>query len=83
MYPDWVVEILSPAQQATRVISNILYSIKYASKLGWLIDPEARIILVFMPGQEPMEFTAKDNLPVPEFLRLSLSVEQIFGWLKV
>ena len=83
VYPDWTVEILSPNQRATKVISNILHCLKHGTNLGWLIDPEDRIILVFIPGQEPVELTGKDSLPTPEFLTLNLTVEQVFSWLKV
>jgi len=82
IYPDWTVEILSPNQTATKVISNILHCLKYGTQLGWLIDPDERLILAFIPGQEPVELTGSDRLPVPIFLTLDLTVEQVFGWLK-
>ncbi len=81
--PDWTVEILSPDQNATKVISNILHCLKYGTQLGWLIDPEERLILVFKPRQEPIELTGQDRLPTPNFLTLNLTVDQVFGWLKV
>ncbi|GAA6622959.1 Uma2 family endonuclease [Scytonema sp. NUACC26] len=83
IHPNWMVEILSPDQKATKVISNILHCLKHGTELGWLIDPEDRIILVFIPGQEPVELTGNDTLPIPQFLTLDLTVEQVFGWLKV
>jgi len=87
IYPDWTVEILSPDQRTTKVIGNILHCLKYGTQMGWLIDPEERLILVFIPGQEPRELTRKDVLPMPKFLTLDLTldltVEQIFGWLKI
>ena len=81
-HPDWTVEILSPDQRATKVISNILHCLKYGTQLGWLIDPEERFILVFIPGQEPVELTGQNRLPMPSFLTLDLTVDQVFGWLK-
>jgi Uma2 family endonuclease len=83
IYPDWTVEILSPEQKATKVISNILHCLKYGTQLGWLIDPDERLILAFIPGQEPLELTGSESLPIPNFLNLDLTVEQVFGWLKV
>lgn len=83
IHPDWTVEILSPDQKATKVISNILHCLKYGTQLGWLIDPEERLILAFIPGQEPVELMGQDSLPMPDFLTLELTVDQIFGWLKV
>ena len=81
--PDWTVEILSPEQRATKVISNILHCLKYGTQLGWLIDPDERLILVFIPGQEPVELTGSARLPMPKFLTLNLTVDQVFGWLRV
>ncbi|WP_414550534.1 hypothetical protein [Anabaena sp. CCY 0017] len=60
------------------------------SQLGWLIDPEERLILAFIPGQEPMELTGGDRLwraehrrlPIAKFFTLDLTVEQVFDWLK-
>jgi len=83
IHPDWTVEILSPDLKTTKVISNILHCLKYGTQLGWLIDPEERLILAFIPGQEPVELTGQDRLPIPEFLTLDLTVEQVFGLLKV
>lgn len=83
IFPDWTVEVLSPEQRTTKVISNILHCLKYGCQLGWLIDPDERLILGFTPGQEPVEYTGSDCLPVPQFLTLNLTVDQVFGWLKV
>ncbi len=83
IYPDWTVEILSPDQRATKVISNILHCLKYGTQLGWFIDPEERSILAFMPGQEPVELIGQNPLPMPKFLPLNLTAAEVFGWLKV
>jgi Uma2 family endonuclease len=82
VYPDWTIEILSPEQNTTKVIRNILHCLKNGTQLGWLIDPDERLVLVFLPGQQPLEMTGDDYLPVPEFLPLNLTVTQVFAWLK-
>ncbi len=82
IYPDWTVEILSPDQNATKVISNILHCLNHGTELGWFVDPSEKIAIAFQPGQQPMELTGGDLLPVPTFLDLQLTVEQMFGWLK-
>ncbi len=82
IHPDWTIEILSPDQNATKVIRNILHCLRHDTQLGWFIDPDERIVIVFRPGQELLEMTGTDRLPVPEFLELDLTVEQVFGWLK-
>jgi Uma2 family endonuclease len=83
LYPDWTIEILSPDQNATKVISNILHCLKHGTQLGWFIDPRERLIIVFLPGQQPLEIMGDDTLPVPEFMELALTVVQVFDWLKV
>lgn len=82
IYPDWTIEILSPDQNATEVIGNILHCLKHGTQLGWFIDPSAKIVLAFLPEQQPIELTGEDILPVPKFLDLHLTVAQIFSWLK-
>ena len=82
IYPDWTVEILSPEQKTTKVIRNILHCLKHGSHLGWLVDPEERVILVFRPEQLPTELMGNDVLPVLPNLELTLTVDDVFAWLK-
>ena len=82
IYPDWTIEILSPDQSATKVISNILHCLNHGTQLGWFVDPSAKIAIAFQPGQQPIELSCEDTLPVPAFLDLQLTVTQIFSWLK-
>jgi Uma2 family endonuclease len=51
--------------------------------LGWLIDPGDRSILAFLPKQEPVLYDGNDQLPVLEATHLELTVNQVFGWLKM
>ncbi len=81
--PDWGVEILSPEQSSTKVIRNILHCLKHGCRLGWLIDPDDLSILVFLPGQQPEALQGNERLPVLEEIPLNLTVEQVFGWLKL
>ena len=81
-YPDWTIEILSPDQTTTKVIRNMLHCLKHGSQLGWLIDPEERVILVFRPEQLPTELVGDEVLPVLPTLTLALTVNDVFAWLK-
>jgi Uma2 family endonuclease len=83
IYPDWTIEILSPDQSSTKVITNILHCLKHGTKIGWLIDPTERLILVFLPEQQPLEMTGDDKLPVLKNLTLNITVAQVFAWLKL
>ena len=81
--PDWRIEILSPDQSSNRVTGNILHCLKYDCQLGWLLDPDDRSILVFQPKQQPELRQGKDDLIVLDGIELNLTVEQVFGWLKM
>ncbi|MCM0590539.1 MAG: Uma2 family endonuclease [Gloeotrichia echinulata DVL01] len=83
LHPDWTIEILSPEQKPNKVIGNILYCLEYGSELGWFIDPGDRSVLIFLPGQQPQLLQGSDNLPVLGEIELQLTVEQMFGWLKM
>jgi Uma2 family endonuclease len=80
--PDWTIEILSPDQNPTRVINNILFCLNHNAKLGWLIDPEEKLVLVFKPQQQPEGKENQDILPVLDVLSdLQLSAADLFGLL--
>ncbi|MBD1885168.1 Uma2 family endonuclease [Microcoleus vaginatus] len=80
--PDWIIEILSPDQSSTRVIKKILFCLKNKTKLGWLIDPEEKLVLVFKPQQQPEAKENQDILPVLDVLSdLQISAADLFGLL--
>jgi Uma2 family endonuclease len=81
--PDWAIEILSPEQSSNRVTGNILHCLTHGCKLGWLLDPDDRSVLVFQPQKQPELHQGKDRLIVWDELELDLTAEQVFGWLKM
>ena len=83
--PDWTIEILSPEQSSTRVASNILHCLDHDCQLGWLIDPDERLVQVYDPDKRLTSLeSAEDTLPVPPFAEaLQLTVGKLFGWLQV
>jgi Uma2 family endonuclease len=81
--PDWTIEILSPEQRTNRVLGNILYCLEHGSDLGWLIDPDDISILVLQQQQQPALYQGDRALPVLQDLELTLSVNQVLGWLKM
>jgi Uma2 family endonuclease len=81
--PDWTIEILSPDQSANRVTGNILHCLKHGCSLGWLVDPGDRSILLLQPNRQPELQYGQDTLIVLEGIDLTLTVENIFGWLKM
>ncbi len=80
--PPWVIEILSPAQSQTKVTGNILHCIKHGTKLGWLLDPNERSILIYQPNSLPDLLSGVDILPVLDGVSLTLTVDDVFAWLK-
>jgi Uma2 family endonuclease len=80
---DWIIEILSPDQSATKVTKKILHSLKHETQMGWLIDPDEQTIFVYQPKQQPEVFDEpEDLLPVASFAsELQLTVGDVFGWL--
>ncbi|MBD2311893.1 Uma2 family endonuclease [Desertifilum sp. FACHB-1129] len=80
--PDWVIEILSPEQSPSRVISKITFCLKHGTKLGWFIEPEDESVVVFLPNQLPEVKYGDEKLPVLEVLGdWNLSVGDVFSWL--
>jgi Uma2 family endonuclease len=80
--PDWTMEILSPEPSSSRVINKILFCLKNHTKLGWMIDPEEELVIVFKPQQEPEIKENEDILPVLDVLSdLQMSADDLFGLL--
>ena len=82
--PNWIIEILSPDQSATKVTKKILHSLKFDTEMGWLIDPEEQTVFVDRSLHQVEVFEARSEqlLPVPFFAsELQLDVVELFGWL--
>ena len=83
--PDWMIEILSPDQSMTILIKKILHCLDHGTMLGWIIDPEEKVIFCYAPSSQVQYFEQeKDLIPVPSFLQdFQLTLGDIFGWLNV
>jgi len=81
--PDWIIEILSPDQNANKVIGKILHSLQHGAQLGWFLDPSDRSILTFMPECQLILMTGGDRLPALDPVLLELTADAIFDWLKM
>jgi Uma2 family endonuclease len=80
--PDWTIEILSPEQSSNCVAGTILHCLQHGCQLGWLIDPDDRSILVFLPHQAPV-MCIDDRIPYLDNIPLHLTTDQVFNWLKM
>ena len=65
-----------------RVIDNLLFLIERGTRLGWLLDPDERVTIGYQPDQLPKIFGGEQQLLVLLNISLSLSVTQLFDWLK-
>lgn len=84
IYPDWIIEILSPEQSTTQVIKKIIFCLKQGTQLGWLIDPEDESVMIFKPDQLPEIKADEEILPVLESIKdWQFSAQEIFNWLKI
>ncbi|MGB0562751.1 MAG: Uma2 family endonuclease [Spirulinaceae cyanobacterium] len=83
--PDWIIEILSPEQSATLVMEKIVFCLAQGTELGWLIDPQAKNILVFDVGL-PTIHLADNTTPLKVLKDLAdwqITAPEIFGWLQL
>lgn len=82
--PNWVIEILSPDQNQTKVIRNILYCLDHGTEMGWLLDPDEELVFVYFSDRTIAVFENKsDRLPVPSFAEsFQLTVGELFSWLE-
>ncbi|MEG4275484.1 MULTISPECIES: Uma2 family endonuclease [unclassified Microcoleus] len=81
--PDWTIEILSPDQSQTKVVRNILHCLANGTQMGWLIDPDEKLVFVYFADRTIAFFEEpSDRIPVPPFAEsFNLTVGQMFSWL--
>lgn len=53
------------------------------SQLGCSIDPNDLSILVFLRYRQPILMENDDTLPALEGIKLNLTVDRLFDWLKM
>ena len=51
--PDFVAEIRSPSDTLARLQRKMDEYLAAGARLGWLIDPPRRRVIIYRPGQEP------------------------------
>ncbi|CAN1210572.1 Uma2 family endonuclease [Tumidithrix helvetica PCC 7403] len=80
--PDWLIEILSPDQSTTKLITKIQDCLTEGTQLGWLIDSQEKVVMIFLPEQ-PLRLLRDDTpLTVLNEISLQLTPDLIFGWLE-
>lgn len=51
--PEFVIELRSPSDRASRVEEKMERWVGKGAQLGWLIDPQRKLVMVYRPGREP------------------------------
>jgi Uma2 family endonuclease len=81
--PDIHIEIVSRDQSVRKCRERIVFSTANGCPLGWLIDPENRVVQVFRPGEPLIQIAADGVLEgEPVLPGYRLPVSELFGWLK-
>jgi Uma2 family endonuclease len=81
IHPDWVIEILSPAQQQKKLLTKLLHCSRNGTEIGWLINSEEESILGVFSGQKIELYEGDDKLPILENIELELTAKKVFSWL--
>jgi Uma2 family endonuclease len=77
--PDFVVELLSPTDSLAVTQAKMVEYIENGSRLGWLIDPEARRIFVYRQGAPVEELKDLTQLSAdPELPGFRLDLQDIW-----
>jgi len=77
-----MIEILSPNQSATNLITKIQIRLQSGWKLGWLIDPQEQAIMCFFPNNQWKLSQRNEKLPVLDEISLVITPDEIFSWLQ-
>ncbi|MEO1298074.1 MAG: Uma2 family endonuclease, partial [Cyanobacteria bacterium J06636_16] len=81
--PDWAVEILSPNQSPSKPVRKLAHCLQHGTEVGWLIDPGGLAVTAFYPNQIPVVLEDSDKLPTLSGVPLELTVDDVFGWLRI
>jgi Uma2 family endonuclease len=78
--PDIAIEIVSPDQTATDLISKCIWYVKNGVRIALLVDPGSDTVLRFRPDGLPDSLTGDDRIDLDEVLPgFELTVNQLFA----
>jgi Uma2 family endonuclease len=60
--PEFIAELRSPRDRASKIEAKMEFWMGRGALLGWLIDPQRELAMIYRPGREP------ETLLRPEFL---------------
>jgi Uma2 family endonuclease len=77
--PDAVFEIASPTNRAEELRAKLRAYLENGARVGVLIDPENRTVVLYRPGREPQLLTDPKTIGLdPELPGFLLELEPIF-----
>jgi Uma2 family endonuclease len=77
--PDFVVEVMSPTDSLTELQAKMEEYITNGAQLGWLIDPNAKQVSIFRPGQTMQVLDGPTSLSAdPELCGFVLDLQPIW-----
>jgi Uma2 family endonuclease len=78
-FPVLVVEVLSPHDRPSQTIRRLNRFLDKGSAIVWIVDPEARNVTVWWPGQAPLVLEANEELrDLPESPGFQCKVAEFF-----
>lgn len=78
--PDFAIEVLSPDDNASRVLEKVDFYIRNGVRLVWLVDPDLETITVYRPGEAPRTHRALEVIDAAPVLRdFHLSLADLFA----
>ena len=77
--PDLAIEVISPSDRASEVISKAQDWLQSGCTVVWVIDPETKTVTVYSNGPQTLFLSASDTLTCDELLPgFRLSIAQMF-----
>jgi Uma2 family endonuclease len=78
--PDIAIEIVSPDQTATELVSKCIWYVKNGVRIALIADPHEDTVLRFRPDALPDVLTGNDRIDLDEVLPgFELTVDQLFS----
>jgi Uma2 family endonuclease len=81
--PDFAVEVLSPSDSFAKITAKAIEYLAAGTRLVWVVDPDARAVVIFRPGREPETLGGDAVLDGEDVLPgLSLSLAELWEGLE-
>jgi Uma2 family endonuclease len=59
--PDFAIEVLSPSDRFANTVRKVHQYLRAGTRRVWVVEPEARTVVIFRPGQEIPEIVGPDG----------------------